>query len=619
MTKAADKERVDHVVAATLEKVGVPLNDTSGVAPDWTKLQDIARELQTVTVHLIRFERTSFFTKATTPTDAGTYYGVPVERLQYGTAEWIYEQAGGGEYRLEVIHPSNPRMGLLTTFKVNVPGEPKKPAPLAAKEAMRMATSQDQVQALARQLATMNPGLSEMQALEMAQKTAAENPALASMMTAGQEDDMAFGQQGGFNVNGIIQMMMAERMMDRQAQRDQQVRTPAPPAEDPTVKILMEQVRELKGSLDREREETRRREEQRENQARYDRLEQKFEALIQRLDRPVENKPDPTALVLSTVLPAITSSQEKTAAEQARSAAQQLAFMQSMVEASGKRDPALEALLAHMIDGTRLSMEAQRLKLEEPVAQARAMNELIGMMAGVMQTTHGIVMAQMQAQAGNPFWDRLASITDQLPQIIMGLASPEVEHGTIESVGPAASDVSEQAASARVQQMRAADAAAQAASQVPAPQQEPLPPASTAAPQVNAPAAEPALPAQQPTDAGDLDAEGDEEELPDDPVERAKIVLEIFNLEAAAPLLERPEAVEQLNLFFSDGAAPSVLGEKLATLLMGLEIVIETNGNEMLRAAREQFGWSPQRAGKFVKAFEETLAKAPAAPAAPAA
>ena len=614
MTKAADKERVDNVVGAVMEKMGVPLNDTSGVAPDWTKLQDIARELQTVTVHLIRFERTSFFSKATTPTDAGTYYSVPVERLQYGTAEWIYEQAGGGEYRVEVIHPSNARMGLLTTFKVNVPGEPKKPAPLAAKEAMRMSTSMDQVQALARQLAQMNPGLSEMQALEMAQKTAAENPALASMMV-GQEDDMAFGQQGGFNVNGIIQMMMAERMMDRQAQRDQQIR-PAQPAEDPTVRLMAEQMRELKAQLERERDENRRREEQRENQARYDRLEQKFEALLQRFDRPVENKPDPTAMVLSTVLPAITSSQEKTAAEQARSAAQQLAFMQSMVEASGKRDPALEALLAHMIDGTRLSMEAQRLKLEEPVAQARAMNELIGMMAGVMQTTHGIVMAQMQAQAGNPFWDRLASITDQLPQIIMGLASPEVEHGTIESTGPAASDVSEQAASARVQQMRAADAAAQ---QVASQQQAPLPTAPAATPQMDSPDAAPALPEQQPVDDPVAEGEGDEEELPSDPVERAKIVLEVFSLEAAAPLLERPEAVEQLNLFFSDGAAPSVLGEKLATLLLGLEIVVETNGNEMLRAAREQFGWSPQRAGKFVKAFEETLAKASAAPAAPAA
>jgi len=613
LTRAADKERVDTVVAATLERVGVPVNDHSGVAPDWTKLQDIARELQAVTVHLIRFERSSFFTKATTPIDAGTYYAVPIERLQVGTAEWIYEQAGGGEYRVEVIHPSNPRMGLLTTFKVNVPGESKKPAPLAAKEAVRMSTSQTQVNGLAQQFAQMNPGLSEMQALEMAQKTVAENPALASMMVGQQEDDMAFGQQGGFNVNGMIQMMMAERMMERQAAREQQYKPPAAPQEDPAVKLLAEQVRTLQSDLRSEREDARRREEQREAQAKFDRLESKFEMLLQRLDKPQEPKTDPMATVLTTVLPAITGAQERTAAEQARSAAQQLEFMKTLAEASNKRDPALEALLGHMLNTTRLSMEAQQLRMQEPVQNARAMNEMIGMMAGVMQTTHGIVMAQMQAQQGNPFWDKLASITDQLPNIIMSLASPEVEHGTIESA--AAPDVTERAVSQRVQQMQAADAAAQQVAAGQAPQQ------------VVAPPVEPPLPApqveQQPVASveaqpeGEDDEDEDDEGLPEDPVERAKIVLEVFGLEAAAALLEQPAAVEALNLFFVEGTAPSVLGEKLATLLLGLTAVVETSSDAFIRVAKENFGWSPQRAGKFVKAFDETIAKAAAVQAAP--
>ncbi|MCK9355555.1 MAG: hypothetical protein M0R22_00170 [Dehalococcoidia bacterium] len=609
MTKATEKERVDNVVGSVMEKMGVPLSDASGVAPDWTKLQDIARELQTVTVHLIRFERSSFFTKSTTPIDAGTYYNVPVERLQVGTAEWIYEQAGGGEYRVEVIHPTSPRMGLLTTFKVNVPGEPRKPAPLAAKEALRMSTSQDQVQGLARQFASMNPGLSEMQALEMAQKTAAENPALASMMV-GQEDEMAFGQQGGFNVNGMIQMMMAERMMERQAAREQQYKPPAAPQEDPTVRLLTEQMREMKAQLERERDENRRREEQREAQAKFDRLESKFELLLQRLDKPQEPKTDPTALVLSTVLPALTGSQERTAAEHARGAAQQLEFMKAMAESSNRRDPALESLLAHMLDTTRLSMEAQQLRLQEPVKNAEAMNSMIGMMAGVMQTTHSIVMAQMQAQQGNPFWDKLAGITDALPGIIMALASPEVEHGTIEASGPAAPDVSEQAAAARVQQMRAADAAAQAAAQVPAG----APPPAQVAP---APV-EPPLPATAgPEQAEDEDEDEGDDELPEDPIERAKIVLDIFGLEGAADvLLKFEDAVTTLNLFFFEGAAPSVLGEKFAALLIGApDITFDVSGDQLVRTVREQFGWNPQRSGKFVKAFEEALAKA-AAPAA---
>jgi hypothetical protein len=105
--------------------------------------------------------------------------------------------------------------------------------------------------------------------------------------------------------------------------------------------------------------------------------------------------------------------------------------------------------------------------------------------------------------------------------------------------------------------------------------------------------------------------------LPDDPVERAKIVLDVFGLEAAAALLEQPAAVEALNLFFVEGTAPSVLGEKLATLLLGLTAVVETSSDAFIRVAKENFGWSPQRAGKFVKAFDETIAKAAAVQAAP--
>ncbi len=99
----------------------------------------------------------------------------------------------------------------------------------------------------------------------------------------------------------------------------------------------------------------------------------------------------------------------------------------------------------------------------------------------------------------------------------------------------------------------------------------------------------------------------DESELPEDPVERAKIILQVFGLEAAQALLENAEAVQELDLFWAKGAAPSVLGEKLANMLLGLEIVVEVKGDDLGRQAREQLGWSPQRAGKFAAAFEKTI------------
>jgi hypothetical protein len=604
VTKAAAQAPVKETVTALLEKMGVSTQDEKATAPDWTKLQDIARELQYVTVHLIRYEQTSFWGKTTNAVDAGTYRNIPVEVLISGTAEWIHDQAGGGDYKVEVIHPTDVRMGRLTSFKVTVPGESRKPAPLAAKEATAMLTARTQAQGLARQLMEAQPGMNEVQAVETAQKMISDNPMAAAMFggAGGAEDDMA-GDAGK-----LMQMMMVQNMMRENSDRQERIALltakPTAPAEDMRLKALEERLAEQDRRHAQEKADWDRREQERRFEEKFRGLEDKFSQIFLRLDKPAPGPTiDPTTAVLGQILPTFVAQQDQRASEQARAAESQMLMMKSMLEASNRKDPALDSLLTHMLSQTQLAMQQQQLKLQEPVKQAEALNSVFSMMGGMMQVTHQIILQQMAAQQGNPFWDRLAAIADQLPQIIMGLANPEVEHGTIE--GAAADTVDERAASSRVQQMRAADQAAQAVAaggnvpQVQATQVEPSLPAPVA--QETQPVAE-----QQPGQEEE-DADLDESALPEDPVERAKIILQVFGIEAAAALLEKPDAVEALDLFWKEGVTPSALGEKLANLLLGLEIVVDVKGDDLVRQAREQLGWSPQRAGKFAAAFEKTI------------
>lgn len=622
MTKAVAQAPVKETVTAILEKMGVSTADEKAVAPDWTKLGDIARELQYVTVHLVRHEKSSFWGKTTTPVDAGTYRNVPIEVLVSGTAEWIHDQAGGGDYTVEVIHPTNVQMGRLTVFKVSVPGESRKPAPLAAKEAQAMLVARTQAQGLARQLMDAQPGMNEVQAVETAQKMIQDNPMAAAMFSGSSgEDDMA-GDAGK-----LMQMMMVQNMMRENSDRQERIAMltakPAAPVEDMRLKALEERLAEQDRRHAQEKAEWDRREQERRFEEKFRGLEDKFSQILLRLDKPASApQVDPTVALLGQVLPVFAAQQDQRASEQARAAESQMLMMKTMLESSGKKDPALEALLGHMIQQTQLAMQQQQLKLQEPVKQAEALNSVFSMMGGMMQVTHQIILQQMQAQQGNPFWDRLATIADQLPSIIMGLANPEVEHGTIE--GAAADTVDERAATTRVQQMKAADQAAQAVAagqeppQVQAPPVEPpLPPAQVEqqappleAQEQQAPVGEPGNGAEA---AGEGEAEPADSELPSDPVERAAIILDVFGLGAAAVLLEKEDAVATLNLFFSEGAAPSVLGEKLATLLLGLEIVVDVKGDDLVRQAREHLGWTPQRAGKFAAAFEKTIKSAAAA------
>ena len=601
MTTAKAQAPVEEVVSKALEKLGVPTSAQAATAPDWTKLTEIARELSFVTVHLIRHEKVGFFSKITTQVDAGTYRNIPIETLISGTAEWIYSQAGGGEYTVEIIHPSNPRMGLLTRYKISIPGEPRKAAPLAAQEMQQMLTSRTQVQALASQLMSVQPGMTEAQAFEEAQRAVQSNPLMAQLLVGQQEtEDMALpNSNGGMGMVGqIFSMMMLKDVM--RENREAAATQTKPSGEDATIKALRDEIQEMRRERERERAEMKAEEARRETDRRMETMQRDFQAkmdaILLKLDKPAPTI-DPTAAVLGQILPTFSAQQDQRAAEHARAAESQMVMLKAMMEAGSKRDPALDALLAHMLSTTRLAMEQQQLKLQEPVKQAEAMTSVFGMLGGMMQMTHQIILQQMQAQQGNPFWDRLATIADQLPQIIMGLANPEVDHGTVES---AASDtVDERASVSRVQQMRAADQAAQAA--VAAPQ---------APPAVGAPPVEPQLQAPQQVSV----EEEEESNLPDDPIERAKIILEIFGLEAAAVLLEKPEAVSDLDLFWHEGAAPSVLGEKLAHMLLGLEIVVDVTGDGLVRAAREHLGWNPQRSGKFAAAFERTIKSASVAP-----
>jgi hypothetical protein len=604
-------------VIQTLEGLGLsPGGNSPGQAPDWTKLNEIARELQSVTVHLIRHERSDFFGKHRDPIDAGTYHNVPVETLQSGTAEWIFSQAGGGEYTVEVIHPTNVRMGRLTSYKINIPGDSKKPIPLAAQEAKQMLTSQAQASGLAQQL--IEGGMASPQAYELARKMTENNP-LSAFGLGGAEDDMA----GGSDMGRFMQMQMMRDMAREERESREKIAMLAAqplqqrPAEDVRLQALERRLEEADRRHAAEKAEWDRKEQERRVEDRFRAIDEKFNQLLQRLDKPVVAPPvmDPGVTMLSTIIPALTGMTERRAEDQARNVEMQLKMMETTLANAGKRDPALDQMLGHMLDTTRLSMEAQQLKLQEPVKNAEAMNAVFGMLGGMMQMTHQIILQQMAAQQGNPFWEKLSAIADQLPNIIMSLASPEVEHGTVES--PDSETVTERAAATRVMQLREADARAK---QIAASAEAETAPAQLAAePEKEAlpPATVETAPVESSAEAEGAGEEGSEEEednsLPDDPIERARLVLENLELTAAEALLENPDAVTVLNLFLKSGASTKVLGEKLGKLLLELETVVDVKADNLARVCRENFGWTRSRAETFVAEFTKTMHAAAAA------
>ena len=139
--------------------------------------------VELVDVHLQRDVKTGgIFSKATRKEAIGTYPSVPISELIRNTVEWIHDRVGGGSYVVELTHPEVIDYGVMYRFKIDVPGSPRLPGTLVAKEATFSTSASQATEALAQKL--VSAGVPPVTAYQQAQQAIRDNPTLGAMAPA---------------------------------------------------------------------------------------------------------------------------------------------------------------------------------------------------------------------------------------------------------------------------------------------------------------------------------------------------------------------------------------------------------------------------------------------------
>lgn len=414
ITAAQQKSIVRDVVAVMADGVERSKYDVL----DRGRIAKVNELTEKVNVSLQRWESQGLWTHARKFTDAGTYYNVETLALM-DSAGWIFGKAGGGDYTVELIHPTEPSVGVLYGFKINVPGVSRTPEAIRQAAAQVQGTDQDLTGKLA--ATYIKAGMAPQAAYELAAANVKANPGAAQMAVQAQsapeeEDEMSL----------MMRYMLMDKMMSAQNSK-------------PNGEHSSKEIAELKAQLlaqqaeARAAEERRRLEEQhsREMAALRDQMREMRAAMEKAAAAAATPKQDTMVALAAALAPIasalITNQQAQRNSEVQASAEQfkaQIEFMRGLAEQSRAQGDA-KAKETEVMSNALMGMMQHQLALakaksEEPIQQIQAVQGMAAAMGGIL---NGYAqLAQALTHDDTPAWLRpIQQGMAELPGMVMAL------------------------------------------------------------------------------------------------------------------------------------------------------------------------------------------------------
>lgn len=437
MPKKTPTQRMDdleHAVAT-----GAPVGAAKLEQLDRAKLGAVVKAFPELAVALKRMEQQGgLFAKTTKTVEAGFFPRINSNAV-LNIGDWIYEQAGGGRYDVELMNPDDLTAGPHYSFFIEIPGAPRQPTTIATKEYARAASTNDQISNIANQL--IKGGTNPAAAFDLAHKMMKESPALAQTFSLdgsgnnNEDDDMSM-----MKMMMMLQMQQSQQRAEEEERRYRRDREQQPKT-NPEITALRAMVEKQTQDAERER---RRNDEQR-AETRHQSDIQSLRTEIQTLSQNNTPRTDWSGIIgaAATAFGGMVGNQNRASQE---STAAIMQVIEKVLPKDGDKKDQLQMFFENALKQSQFDMEARKARLEEPLMQVDAMSKMSQTIGGMITA---FVDMQVKMNPNEPAWMEIArSALTELPSVAHDLLSPDATREIVNN-GPSTPTVDQQMAQAQ--------------------------------------------------------------------------------------------------------------------------------------------------------------------------